>query len=245
MSEDKDQFNNSDDNRNKQPVQPTLEDKASNVQQPPQTQINNQKKPGIVKILTTALALIIGFIFGRNFPIPTFIGLMIYMSIILGIAINKRNHTKADVSSKSQSTKEITTIIALMILIASLLGLQLWSSKNTNRNKSVSQAKNPTEVARDAVTEAKKTNKLPSEVDKITTLNDITSSGNIIKYTYTIHDADTSQLSSASLEATVKPAACAESSVKSLLSQGVNLQYFYTVKESGDIYSFTLTRYSC
>lgn len=103
----------------------------------------------------------------------------------------------------------------------------------------------PMEIASRGAEEAKENTSFPYEVDDITTLTDITSSGSVVQYHYVLHGVDASSLTNDALRSNVQPNVCANTSTKSLLSRGVGLQYLYTVQETSARYSFTIYKGDC
>lgn len=200
-----------------------------------------------LSVLITVLNVVVTLVaigIGRAYPLPVGILAAIYFSIVLGITINKRNLAKSSEEETKQLTKEIWGYIAWIIFIVAILGLQVWSAGGFQA-KNINNYQSPTDLASQGVQQAKSSTKLPYEVDSVTTLTDITSSGNTIQYHYSLHDADTSNLSDEALKNSIKPNVCANTGTSSLLNKGVTLQYLYIVSGSSEQYSFTVAQSDC
>jgi len=190
------------------------------------------------------IVVLVSFGLGRTYPIPVCIFAAMYFAVILGIAINKRSTIQSHGGDTTAVRGEIKGYVVWMVVIAAILGYQIWSVGGFKPSIN-SSSQSPQDLASQGAREAKSSTTLPYQLDSVTTLNDITSEGNIIQYHYTIHDADTSNLSNDSLEASIKPNVCANTSTKQLLADGVNMQYLYTVKETNAQYSFTIAHDNC
>ena len=102
-------------------------------------------------------------------------------------------------------------------------------------------------MAADTVSELKSDNTftLPQKVDDVTDLIDVTADGNTIQYHYILHDADTSNVSDETLRSNIQPKVCSNSSMKTLLDNGVSVEYLYSVQGTDEQYSFRVTESDC
>lgn len=203
----------------------------------------NGKTRSTLFTVLNIIVILVAFGAGRAYPLPIAILAAIYFSIILGITINKLNIAKSKSEDIKRLTKEIWANVVWVVIIAIVLGLQVWIASGFQA-KLANGSQTPADFASQAVQQAKSSLTLPSQVDSITTLDDITSSGNVIQYHYTLHNADTSSLSDEALKNSTKPTVCANKSTVSLLSKGVDLQYLYLASGS-EQYSFTLKQSDC
>lgn len=197
----------------------------------------------LVVVNVVVLLLVIGL--SRTYPLPACIFAAIYFSILLGVSISKYNTAKEKGEDISSHKKSIGGNVAWIGFISIVLIFQIWSVGGFQPNTSTSSFETPAELATRAAEEAKSTTTLPYELDEITRLTDISSSGNNIQYHYIIHDADTSTLTSQDLQNSVQPSICANTSTAALLDRGVGMSYFYTVQENSAEYSFTITSSNC
>lgn len=197
--------------------------------------------------ITVANVLVFFAVVGlsRAYPLPAGILAAIYFSILLGITISKFNVVKERNGDTSKLKREIGGYVAWVVFIAAVLAFQVWSLGGFQLQSNSSSSQTPTELASQAAQEAKASSTLPSELDEVTRFTDITSAGNNIQYHYVLHDADTSTLTSEALRDSIQPKVCANTSTKSLLERGVNLQYLYTVQENSEEYSFTVSNSDC
>ena len=182
---------------------------------------------------------------GRVYPLPVGILAAIYFAVMLGITINKYNGVKESGGDVSGLKKERQSYIVWLVIVAAVIGFNVWSLGGLEPNSISTGTQTPSELASQGAREAKSSTTLPYELDEVTTLTDITSEGSAIQYHYVIHDADTSNLSTATLRNSVQPSVCANTSTKQLLNAGVNMRYNYAVKETGQAISFTIANSDC
>ncbi|MEO5948797.1 MAG: hypothetical protein ABIP74_00135 [Candidatus Saccharimonas sp.] len=203
------------------------------------------KISGIAMSFASILVFIIVLALSRTYPLPAGILAAIYFSIVLGVTVNKHNTLKAIGGDASKLKKEILAYVAWIAVIAAVLGFQIWSVGGFQPKSINSSYETPAQFAARGAEELKSSTVFPQELDSVTTFTDITSEGNTVQYYYIIHDADTSSLTSDALRSSIQPNVCANTSTKSLLGKGVNMQYTYTVKETRTEYSFTVTQSDC
>lgn len=101
------------------------------------------------------------------------------------------------------------------------------------------------ELVADTVREIKSTTALPTQLDEVTTWNDITAQPNAIRYHYTLHDVDTSSLSNTYLKNFIGPSLCSNKDTRYLLDQGIGMEYSYAVQGSAQSYFFSFTKLDC
>jgi len=144
-------------------------------------------------------------------------------------------------SVKRQTTTAIIVGTVLAMFVCGLVAYNNGLFGSTGN----SFAGSPSELATQAVAGFKADTVLPYEVDEVTTLNDVTSTGNLVEYYYMIHGADTSNLSNEILKNTTRPNVCSNDSAKALLDEGVAFSYYYTVRETGEKYYFSVFSADC
>lgn len=156
--------------------------------------------------------------------------------------IPDKEYSAAEPKRKKSRVIAWSILLSILAILAILIIVAITTSSSSNQNSS---NQTPTQLASQGAQGAKSSMTLPYEVDSVTTLTDITSNGNDIQYHYILHDADTSNLSDDTLRGSIQPSVCANDSTKNLLDHGVDMQYLYTVKDSNEQYSFTVTRSNC
>lgn len=200
---------------------------------------------GIPVTIINIIVFIAAWSIGRLYPLPVGILAVIYFSVVIGIAINKYRTAKESVEDVSTLKKEVRTNVVWLVIIALILGLQVWSIGGFQAKNISSSPPTLADLASQGAQGAKSSTALPSEIDSVTTLTDITSESNIITYHYMLHDADTSSLTDDVLRSSIQPNVCSNTSTKNLLDNGVDMQYLYSIKENGQQYSFTVTKGNC
>jgi len=200
---------------------------------------------GVSASILNIIVVIAAWALGRVYPLPVGILAAIYFSVMLGITVNKYNGIKESGGDVSGLKKERNSYIVWLVVVAAIIGFNVWSLGGLEPNSINTGTQTPSELASQGAKEAKSSITLPYVLDEVTTMTDITSEGSAIQYHYVIHDADTSNLSTATLRDSVQPGVCANTSTKQLLSAGVNMQYNYTVKETGQAISFTIASSDC
>jgi hypothetical protein len=96
-----------------------------------------------------------------------------------------------------------------------------------------------------SVGELKASMSLPYQVDEVTKLIDITAESNAVRYHYILSGIETNNLSNASLKSNLSSSICQDNDIKTLLNQGINMEYSYTVEGSDESYFVSFTRADC
>lgn len=132
-------------------------------------------------------------------------------------------------------------LVAVLVIVALLIAIAIIAGILSRQGPSTSS------MAADTVSELKSDNTftLPQKVDDVTDLIDVTADGNTIQYHYILHDADTSNVSDETLRSNIQPKVCSNSSMKTLLDNGVSVEYLYSVQGTNEQYSFRVTESDC
>ncbi|MBN9141390.1 MAG: hypothetical protein J0H23_11240 [Micrococcales bacterium] len=96
-----------------------------------------------------------------------------------------------------------------------------------------------------AVDELHRSVSLPSQLDEVTILTDITAEENAVHYFYTLTDVDPSVVTTELLESVVQPTMCGTKQTRELLDRDVAMRYSYVVEGTDDSYDFELTKDNC
>lgn len=102
-----------------------------------------------------------------------------------------------------------------------------------------------TPTTEDIVDSIKEEMLLPSGIDDNTTLVDIISEPNAIRYIYNIHGIDDSELNAPKLKQLLLPDVCANKDVKTLLDKNINIKYWYSFFESKESYLVNFSKSDC
>ena len=96
------------------------------------------------------------------------------------------------------------------------------------------------------VEEVKNKIKIPSKVDDVTTLIDITTGSNTIRYHYVISSGvDTNNLSNSYMKNYLVSSVCKNLDTKNFLNRGINMEYSYTIEDKQENFFATLTKADC
>ncbi len=116
-----------------------------------------------------------------------------------------------------------------------LLSLFVSSTSKTNE-----------ELIQQTVKEFKEEVELPSQIDELTMLTDVTAQENAIRYQYTISSqADTSVLSNDVIKDSLVEDICKNNNLVNLLKKGIDLEYSYKVEDSEQTYFVTFEYADC
>jgi hypothetical protein len=125
-------------------------------------------------------------------------------------------------------------------------GTSITPSSTSSSSTSSTSQYTPSEIAAEAVRQAKASTVFPSKMDELTTWTDITAEGNAIRYHYSLSsDVDTNDLTSSYLKNFIVTGICENKATRSLLDDGVYLQYSYIVEDFSKTYFFTITKSDC
>lgn len=120
-------------------------------------------------------------------------------------------------------------------------------------NSSIKMVKQPnvenkmdnTSTINEAVRVIKASITLPSKVDEVTDLVDVTAEPNAVRYHYVLSGADTSKLSGDYLKNYLSSSVCKNNTIKKLLDQGINIDYYFLVDGSNENYSVSFSKEDC
>lgn len=182
----------------------------------------------------------------------------IFIDVALWRNVNKiskfrKQGSEAFISNKEWSEKHkatwsnkrqiITSVVSAVILTGLIIGLlALRGSSGTTSQASAS----PAELASQAVAQTKAQSTFPQSTNnQYVTITDITADGDTVNYHDLVKGADTSSISDDSLRSSIQPTICSNNDLRSLIKEGVNIGYIYTIYETNQVYSFTITNSDC
>ena len=109
-----------------------------------------------------------------------------------------------------------------------------------------STSKTNEELIQQTVKEFKEEVELPSQIDELTMLTDVTAQENAIRYQYTVSSqTDTSVLSNDVIKDSLVENICKNNDIVDLLRKGVDLEYSYKVENSEQTYFVTFKYADC
>lgn len=129
----------------------------------------------------------------------------------------------------------------IVFILAFVVVRYLTQEAISPSNSSVSRA----DLINQAVSEVKSQMTIPSKIDEITTLTNVTAEPGAIRYHYTLTGADTSNLSNSYLKNYLGQSICSNSDTKNLLNQDINMEYSYIISETGQNYFVTFNKADC
>jgi len=165
-------------------------------------------------------------------------------------AMKSEEFTATLISPKYKLDKKSWIIFALaaVLLFFVAVGIDLSSSNYQEVNDNLSQVSNDNyskaDLINETVREIKAEMVLPSQLDEVTKLVDISAQPDAIRYHYVLSGVDTSSLSNAYLKNLLVSDICGDTDTKNLLNYGINIEYSYTV-DTGERYFITFTKADC
>ena len=109
-----------------------------------------------------------------------------------------------------------------------------------------STSKTNEELIQQTVKEFKEEVELPSQIDELTMLTDVTAQENAIRYQYTVSSqTDTSVLSNDVIKDSLVENICKNNDIVDLLRKGIDLEYSYKVENSEQTYFVTFEYADC
>ena len=109
-----------------------------------------------------------------------------------------------------------------------------------------STSKTNEELIQQTVKEFKEEIELPSQIDELTILTDVTAQENAIRYQYTVSSqTDTSVLSNDIIKDSLVENICKNNDFVDLLKKGIDLEYSYKVENSEQTYFVTFKYADC
>jgi hypothetical protein len=103
-------------------------------------------------------------------------------------------------------------------------------------------------IINETVKELKKNRTLPSQVDNVTDVVDITAEPNAIRYHYILTNVESGQLAILTndyLKNYLINDICRDNITKNLLNQGINVEHSYIVKDTQQTYFVSFTKNDC
>ena len=114
-----------------------------------------------------------------------------------------------------------------------------YSTQDTNESYSTQ------DLIKKTVKEIKAEMTLPSQLDEVTRLVDITAQPSAIRYHYILSNVDTSTISNSYLKNYLGTSICENIDTKNLLNQGINMEYSYTVEGMTQKYFVSFSKADC
>lgn len=144
---------------------------------------------------------------------------------------------------KSKKFKAIlSTVIGIVVGIVAFIVVYYLVREGTS---TLLDNTSKQDLINETVNQVKNETTFPNELDSVTTWMDIIAESDSVRYVYVIHDADLSQVSNESLKNNLTPAACQDKDIRNILNQGINLEFFYSVKNSTQTFFTSVSQGDC
>lgn len=101
------------------------------------------------------------------------------------------------------------------------------------------------ELIDQSVKGVKESTVFPMELDEVTTWIGIIGTTDSVRYQYTLHDIDTTQVTNVVLRDMLIPAVCGNVDTKKILDEDIKMEYSYTVRNSSQSYFVSVSRSDC
>ncbi len=171
-----------------------------------------------------------------------FVGIFVLIYLISSISkykkLLKEEEYKEKLEEKEHKIKKTGWI--LLIISALVLG---WLALSYDMNNLYTDI-TPADIE-ETVEFIKNSNNLPRTVDEVTVWTDVTAEEGAIRYHYKISNLGDREISEALLRDFIEDGICADRDISSALKGGVNMEYSYTVKETGEEFLVVFTEEDC
>lgn len=139
-------------------------------------------------------------------------------------------------TNKKEEKRKIQWLpIIICVAVVTIAIFVVSSTRKTNE-----------ELIQQTVKEFKEEVKLPSQIDELTMLTDVTAQENAIRYQYTVSSQiDTSVLSNDVIKNSLVENICKNNDIVDLLRKGIDLEYSYKVENSERTYFVTFKYADC
>ena len=139
-------------------------------------------------------------------------------------------------TNKKEEKRKIQWLpITLCIAVLAIAIFVVSSTSKTNE-----------ELILQTVKDFKEEVELPSQIDELTILTDVTAQENAIRYQYTVSSqTDTSVLSNDVIKDSLVENICKNNDIVDLLRKGIDLEYSYKVENSEQTYFVTFKYADC
>jgi flagellar basal body-associated protein FliL len=125
-----------------------------------------------------------------------------------------------------------------IILCVAILAIAIFVVSSTRKTNE--------ELIQQTVKDFKEKVELPSQIDELTMLTDVTAKENAILYQYTVSSqTDTSVLSNDVIKDSLVENICKNNDIVDLLKKGIDLEYSYKVENSEQTYFVTFKYADC
>jgi len=154
---------------------------------------------------------------------------------------------------KKSSKTVIITVVSLIAFAAAFIGVNklishgaasLYSETKQSTDPIPANMDNQTFI-KQAVDYVKETTKLPKELDEMTTWVAVSEQPNAILYEYQLRGIDASKLNNDNVKGFLVPTLCSNKSSRAILNKGVTLNYIYTIKDSTQKFSVSVSKADC
>ncbi len=155
---------------------------------------------------------------------------------------NISNKEAPEEVSKSKSV--LVGIVSILAFIVAFAGVRYLTQESIS-SISGSDATSKQEIINQAVSEVRASTSFPSELDEVTTWTGITGTANAIRYQYTLHDIDESQVSNALLKNMLAPSVCQNVDTRNIIDADINMEYSYNVQGSTQTFFISVSKADC
>jgi len=177
------------------------------------------------------------------------IAYLISSSVQIRKAMKSEEFTATLTSPKYKLDKKGWIIFGVVAVVIFFVFVGIDVSRQGTADSSLQELSNTSQskedLVRQIVASAKSQTTLPMELDSVTTMSDIIAEPSAIRYQYMLHDVDTSNLSNSAFRNSIISDLCKNESLKSILNEGIDVEYSYAVKDSYQTYFTSFTKTDC
>lgn len=138
----------------------------------------------------------------------------------------------------------LVTIIAIVVfIVVYALFRIIGGAVGTTIGESLSGGK-PAFIAKTAQ-DAKEQLNVPTKIDDVTTLTDITGTDTAVVYHYVLNGVTADQISADKLKTQLISKDCSTESTHNVLNKDINLEYSYVIENTTDTFDIIITKADC
>jgi hypothetical protein len=150
-------------------------------------------------------------------------------------------------AAPSEPRKSKTFLVGIVSVLAFIIafGVGKYITQEAVSTFSKTETSSKQEIIDQSVREVRSSTVFPSALDEVTTWTGITGNENGIRYQYTLHDIDESQVSNLVLKNMLTLAVCQNVDTRSILDAGINMEYSYAVLGSSQNFFVSVSELDC
>ncbi|MEK6816986.1 MAG: zinc ribbon domain-containing protein [Nanoarchaeota archaeon] len=148
-------------------------------------------------------------------------------------------------SSEESKSNHVWKVVASILVFFVAFAVVRYLTQETVSSVMSDDPASKQEIIDATVQSVRSSTSFPYELDELTTWTGMTGTSNSLRYQYTLHDVDTSQLSNSLLKSTVVSSVCENQDTRAILDMDINMDYSYAVEGSSQTYFVSVSKADC